>query len=179
MTVVGLLRKPWVSVVLVLFVAVAAVALYLFQPWRLFTDRTVNETTPAAGSGQQQAGTSGQRGAPQTLSSGRFISHEHGTTGKASVLKLPDGKRVLRLENLDTSDGPDLRVWLSDQAVKPGTAGWFAFDDGAYVELGKLKGNKGSQNYDIPADADLDKLTSVSIWCKRFHVSFGAVALKS
>ena len=79
--------------------------------------------------------------------------------------------------NLDTSDGPDLRVWLSDQPVRDGTAGWRVFDDGAWVELGKLKGNKGNQVYDVPAGTDLDSLRSVTIWCKRFSVSFGAAAL--
>ena len=68
----------------------------------------------------------------------------------------PDGRHQLELVNLDTSDGPDLRVWLSDQPVKAGTAGWRVFDDGRWVELGELKGNKGNQVYDIPADADLD-----------------------
>ena len=71
----------------------------------------------------------------------------------------------------------DLRVWLSDQPVKPGTAGWKVFDDGRWVELGRLKGNKGNQVYDVPRDADLKALRSVTIWCKRFAVSFGAAAL--
>lgn len=174
----GLLRRPWVMIILALGTAVAVVALYLFQPWRLFTDRTVNEATPLVEGTPLPSGTG--RAAPaaaRKLSSGSFIGHEHGTTGTASVIRLGSGKRVLRIENLDTSDGPDLRVWLSDQPVKPGTSGWFVFDDGAYVELGELKGNKGDQNYDIPAGADLGKLTSVTIWCKRFRVSFGAAAL--
>ena len=55
--------------------------------------------------------------------------------------------------------------------------GWRVFDDGAYVDLGSLKGNKGNQNYPIPADVDLSDLTSLSIWCDRFDVSFGAAEL--
>ncbi|WP_233359021.1 DM13 domain-containing protein [Thermomonospora amylolytica] len=184
---VALLRKPVVWVGLVVLAVVAAVALALFQPWLLFVDETVNESGPAGvtapaatpGGGQQPPqGQQGQQG-PQVLAGGSFISHEHGTSGTVRVIRLADGKRVLRIENLDTSNGPDLWVWLSDQPVKEGTGGWFVFDDGAYVELGRLKGNKGSQNYEIPADADLGRLTSVTIWCKRFHVSFGAAALKA
>jgi hypothetical protein len=68
-------------------------------------------------------------------------------------------------------------VWLSDQPVRPGD--WHAFDDGKWVELGGLKGNKGNANYTIPASVDLDELTSVTIWCRRFSVSFGAAALMS
>jgi hypothetical protein len=61
--------------------------------------------------------------------------------------------------------------------VKEGTAGWRVFDDGKYVSLGKLKGNKGDQNYTLPVGLDLNRYTSVSIWCDRFDVSFGAAPL--
>ncbi|MEN3269610.1 MAG: hypothetical protein V7646_6504 [Pseudonocardia sp.] len=84
---------------------------------------------------------------------------------------------MLRLENLDTSDGPDLHVWLSDAPVIPGGDGWHVFDDGRHVDLGELKGNLGSSNYPIPADVDLAQLASVSVWCERFAVSFAAAAL--
>lgn len=93
------------------------------------------------------------------------------------IVRLPDGSQTLRLENLDTSNGPDLRVLLSDAPVKEGVAGWRVFDDGKYLTLGKLKGNKGDQNYELPPGIDLSQYTSVSIWCDRFDVSFGAAAL--
>ncbi|MEU6039436.1 DM13 domain-containing protein [Actinomadura sp. NPDC047616] len=181
-----LLRRPVVWVVGGVLVVGAAVGLALFQPWLLFVDEEVNEAGPAVVSSPGAAATptatgqaQGQDVGPRVLASGAFISHEHETSGMVKVIRLADGRRVLRLEELDTSNGPDLRVWLSDQPVKGGTAGWGVFDDGAYVELGKLKGNKGDQNYAIPADADLDELTSVSIWCKRFKVSFGAAELRA
>jgi hypothetical protein len=108
---------------------------------------------------------------------GTLISHEHATTGEALIIEREDGSRVLRLEGLDTSNGPDLHVWLTDAPVIEGTDGWFVFDDGAYVDLGPLKGNVGNQNYPIPDDVSLEDLTSVSIWCARFAVSFGAAEL--
>jgi electron transfer DM13 len=114
---------------------------------------------------------------PVTLLKGSFISHEHGTSGRVEVLELKNGSRVLRIKGLDTSNGPDLRVWLTDAPVRKGRAGWFNFDDGRHIDLGALKGNLGNQNYAVPADADLDTLRSVSIWCARFRVSFGAAAL--
>ncbi|MEV4159198.1 DM13 domain-containing protein [Nonomuraea dietziae] len=174
------LRHPatWIAVAVVF-----GVAMYLFQPWRLFTTVEVNEPLPeavaASSTGATPAPAAVPRAvspapAPEVLRSGRFVTHEHRTSGVAKVLRLADGRRVLRIEDLATSDGPDLRVWLSDQPV---TDSWHAFDDGRYLELGDLKGNKGDANYPIPADADLDSLTSVSIWCKRFSVSFGAAAL--
>jgi hypothetical protein len=179
----ALLQKPWVRVTLVAVLLLGTVALYFTQPWRLFLDRTVNEAgpvtvAPATRAAAPPEGSAAQATRPQVLSSGTFISHEHATKGRASIIRLADGKHILRIENLDTSDGPDLRVWLSDQPVKKGTSGWSVFDDGQHVELGELKGNKGDQNYSVPADTDLAELSSVSIWCKRFHVSFGAAALK-
>ncbi|WP_328322570.1 DM13 domain-containing protein [Kribbella sp. NBC_00382] len=187
---------------------VAAVALPLFQPWRLFTGKVVDEALPGAdpismttsstapptisgGRRQTPAATPLQTppstpatttatttaSAPRQLAKGSFITHEHRTTGTASVLELPNGSRVLRLEALATSDGPDLEVWLSDAKVVEGRPGWHVFDDGRYRSLGQLKGNQGNQNYAIPADVDLTALRSVSIWCNRFNVSFGAAAL--
>jgi hypothetical protein len=108
------------------------------------------------------------------------VSHEHDSSGSVAVLRLSDGSRVLRLEDLRTSNGPRLQVWLSDAPVVEGTEGWRVFDDGRHVDLGDLgdlKGNIGSSNYPIPADVDLAALPSVSIWCARFHVSFAAATL--
>jgi len=157
-------------------VVLLGVALYLFEPWAAFTDETVDEAAPPA---PAASSTQDPKDAPETLATGTFISHEHETIGTAEILQLPDGTRTLRIEGLDTSNGPDLKVWLTDAPVIEGTDGWGVFDDGAYVDLGALKGNQGSQNYAIPADADLSSLTSVSIWCDRFNVSFGAAALES
>jgi hypothetical protein len=203
------LRRPAVLLPLALvIVAAVAVGLFLFQPWRLVTNVTVDEALPTptgapaspatgaigdvAGSnppptGRVAAASSPTRkapapspkpAAPNVLAAGSFISHEHGTTGDVRILELADGTRVLRLTGLDTSNGPDLKVWLTDAPVIDGTDGWFVFDDGAYVDLGSLKGNRGNQNYAIPAGVDLSEFGSVAIWCDRFNVSFGAAELR-
>ncbi|MCX5406584.1 DM13 domain-containing protein [Streptomyces sp. NBC_00335] len=168
---------------------VLGVGLYWFQPWKLWQDATVHESLPAASPSTAAPGPTrspttpatatapSAPAGPQTLAQGTLISHEHTTTGTAKIIRLPDGSRTLRLENLDTSNGPDLRVWLTDAPVKEGEAGWSVFDDGKYVSLGKLKGNKGDQNYEIPTDVNLADYGSVTIWCDRFDVSFGAAAL--
>ncbi|TCB97238.1 hypothetical protein E0H26_13285 [Micromonospora zingiberis] len=157
---------------------------YWFQPWKLVTDNVVDESVPVI---QQTATDDPSPGTSpsvspspagnQLLASGQFISHEYETTGTAQVIQLGDGRRQLVLRDFATSNGPDLRVWLSDQPVLEGRAGWHVFDDGQWAELDRLKGNQGNQVYDIPDDVDLAKLTSVSIWCKRFSVSFGAADL--
>ncbi|WP_405603255.1 DM13 domain-containing protein [Streptomyces sp. NBC_01410] len=168
------LKRPVVISVLVVCALGLSLGVYWFQPWKLFVDETVRDALPAAASpaaGEPAAAD------PRVLASGTLISHEHDTSGSARIVELPDGSRILRLENLDTSNGPDLRVLLTDAPVKQGTAGWRVFDDGKHVSLGKLKGNKGDQNYALPRDLDLTGYTSVSIWCDRFDVSFGAAEL--
>ncbi|MFF5361995.1 DM13 domain-containing protein [Streptomyces scabiei] len=187
-------RKRLITGLVMVTVMGVAAGLYWFQPWKLWQDRTVTESlpgtvvetsplpeaTPERNAGASTAGVSPSPSAPSgpvTVASGGLISHEHTTTGTAELVRLADGTHVVRLEHLDTSNGPDLRVWLTDAPVKEGRAGWHVFDDGAYVSLGRLKGNKGSQNYPLPDDVDPSAYTSVTIWCDRFDVSFGAAEL--
>ncbi len=172
-------RVAFPAAVLLATIAVA-LGLYLFQPWRIFTSSTVTEEIPAvAPPTSLSAGPPAEPSAiaPRELVTGELISHEHPSSGTVKILELADGSRILRFEGLDTSDGPDLRVWLSDAPVIQGAAGWQVFDDGDYLDLGALKANKGSQNYEIPPGANLADYTSVSIWCARFTVSFAAAEL--
>ncbi|MDW4909709.1 DM13 domain-containing protein [Streptomyces sp. ADMS] len=180
------LTRPLIVAVLVVAVAGGGFGLYWFQPWKLWQDETVEEALPgvvetsappAALPVEEPSEQPSPASGPQTLASGELISHEHATSGAVKLVRLADGSHVVRLENLDTSNGPDLRVWLTDAPVKEGEAGWHVFDDGEYVSLGKLKGNKGSQNYAVPEDIDPALYTSISIWCDRFDVSFGAAEL--
>jgi hypothetical protein len=78
------------------------------------------------------------------------------------------------LTNFETSNGPDVRVYLvaAEDAKDNETV-----KKAGFIDLGSMKGNKGDQNYDVPADADLNKYRSVSIWCRRFSVNFGAASL--
>ncbi|MFI7023177.1 DM13 domain-containing protein [Micromonospora sp. NPDC049900] len=188
-------RRPLTWLLVALLGGGVTFGLYWFQPWKLFTDQVVAEilpitdapvaegSTPAAVDPSADTSPSaepsvapGPRNA--LLASGEFVTHEHETTGTARLIRLADGSHQLALQDLATSNGPDLRVWLTDQPVLPGRAGWHVFDDGRWLELDRLKGNRGDQVYDIPADADLDGFRSVSIWCKRFSVSFGAAELR-
>lgn len=176
---------------LALAVVGGTLGLYWFQPWKLWQDETVDEALPGAVTTASPPGAvttspppaaapapSPTRDAgPRTVAGGELVSHEHSTSGTAQLVRLTDGSHVVRLENLDTSNGPDVHVWLTDAPVKEGKAGWHLFDDGQYVDLGKLKGNKGSQNYVVPADVDPSRYSSVSVWCDRFNVSFGAAEL--
>ncbi|GIE30416.1 hypothetical protein Ait01nite_034610 [Actinoplanes italicus] len=158
-------------------------ALYWFQPWKLFTDTVVTEALTVVPSSEPEpepvvsSSAAPPKATAVVIAEGKFVTHEHDTSGTARMVRNPDGSHQLELVGLDTSDGPDLRVWLSDQKVREGVAGWRVFDDGEYAELGKLKGNHGDQVYRLGADVDPATFRSVSIWCKRFAVSFGAATL--
>jgi hypothetical protein len=155
---------------LILAVVVAAgIAWYAFRPERLFVNKTVNESLPTAAS----AATGPQA---MDLESGRFHDGAHKTSGVATVLQLPDGKRTLRLTNFVTSNGPDVHVYLV--AAKDATDSAMVKQAG-FIDLGSIKGNIGDQNYDVPANADLNKYQAVTIWCARFNVNFGTTPLSS
>jgi hypothetical protein len=187
-----LVRKPLSWVAVAVLAAGTVAGLYWFQPWKLYTSHTVNEDLPDVGSPQPGPGattTAASPGATTTgptaqpintlLASGALVAQEHDTTGVAKLVRISDGRVQLLLENLNTSDGPDLRVWLTDQPVRDGREGWFGFDDGRHVEVGALKANRGNQVYDVPPGTSLDGLRSVTIWCQRFSVAFGAAELRA
>jgi hypothetical protein len=129
--------------------------------------------TAAGGAGSDEDAEGSE---PLTLAAGEFRSLEHSTTGTAVVLQIEDGSRFLRLEGIETSNGPDLRVILTDQPVSDD---WHVWDDGEYMDLGALKGNVGSSNYTIPDDLDLSGFQTAVIWCRRFSVGFGVAPLGS
>jgi hypothetical protein len=150
-------------------IAVAAVlaigAWYAFRPERAFIDKSVDETLTTA---------AGEAAMPVTLATGQFHSVHHDTKGTASVLRLADGKRVLRLTQFETSNGPDVRVYL---VAAPDASDNATVTDAGFIELGPMKGNIGDQNYDVPEGVDLAKYRTVTIWCKRFSVNFGSAPL--
>ncbi|MEU6236385.1 DM13 domain-containing protein [Kitasatospora sp. NPDC047058] len=176
--------RPALAAATALALLGAGLGLYLFQPWKAFTDTTVNEALPAPAAlassvpGPTATNPAGATAAapagPVDLARGSFQSGEHATTGTARLVRLADGTAVLRLENLATSEGPDVRVYLS--ALPAARSRLHALGDKP-LGLDKLKGNHGNQNYAIPAGTDLTAFNSTVIWCERFSVSFGAADL--
>jgi hypothetical protein len=117
-----------------------------------------------------------QEKAAKMLAQGEFHNADKAGSGTATIYQLADGKRVLRLSDFAVDNGPDLHVRLIAANDAKNTASVAKTD---HVELGKLKGNKGSQNYDVPENVDLSKYKVVSIWCNRFSVNFAAAPLKA
>lgn len=89
----------------------------------------------------------------------------HMASGEVKVLETSDGP-VLRFENLDVTNGPDLYVYLATDTSA-----------GDFINLGRLKGNIGNQNYLIPVDTNLDKYNTVLVWCQAFSTLFGSSKL--
>ena len=118
--------------------------------------------------------THAQEKGSKVLAKGEFHKAEKAGKGTATVYQLADGKRVLRLTDFETDNGPDLHVRLIAADDAKDTASVAKAD---FVELAKLKGNKGNQNYDVSKDVDLSKYKVVSIWCNRFSVNFAAAPL--
>lgn len=91
----------------------------------------------------------------------------HIAEGEAKVIKLSDGSDFLRLEDFRSTNGPDLYVYLStDKSASD------------FVNLGRLKGNVGDQNYKIPEGTGLSKYDTALICCHAFSVLFGSAELR-
>ena len=183
------------------------VAFLLFRPDKLFVDDVVDESLadafPTAQAGKEASATSTTTttvpaptttaasgsdtttttvppptttteapSEPQAIGSGSFYGIDHSAEGTATVYEL-DGQYVLRFEDdTDIQNGPDLYVYLLP------AADYDKGDDlGEFIDLGKIKGNVGGQNYELPAEYDPDVHQFVMIWCLRFNVPFAAVPL--
>lgn len=158
-------------------VALAAGAWWAFRPELLFVDARVSEAFPAAATSASAGGAavpSAPSGA-KVLSSGTFTGYAHETAGTATVYEV-DGKRVLRLSDFRTANGPDVKITVVAAADAKDDA---TVKRAGYVNVAPMKGNVGDQNYELPADLDLSKYRTVVIWCERFAVNFGAAPLRT
>jgi hypothetical protein len=155
-------RKVIFGIVLVVLIGLWAA----FRPERLFLDAKVNESLPSVGGSSAMA--------DKPLATGSFHSVAHKGSGNAAILQLADGTRMLRFTNFETSNGPDVRVYLvaANDATDAETV-----KKAGFVEIAPLKGNIGDQNYQLPASLDLSKYHAVTIWCQRFSVNFATAPL--
>jgi hypothetical protein len=178
---------------------VVIVGFLAFRPDKLFVDDVVDEslsdafvtdssaappdatTTVAPTSGStapsesttttMPAPTTTQPSEPVIISTGAFFGIDHAASGTATVYEQ-DGTYVLRFEDdTDIQNGPDLFIWLLPDDDYSGG------EPGEYIDLGKIKGNVGGQNYELPHEFDPDVHEFVLVWCLRFSVPFAAAPL--
>ena len=112
----------------------------------------------------------------QPVGTGLFIHANpkdpfHYGKGKVTVYRS-----LLHLESdFEVGPGPKFHVYLvPEKNVLPSTN----VSKMMYVDLGRLKAFKGSQNYPIPEGVDLARYGSVVIWCEQFGVLISPAALK-
>ncbi len=126
------------------------------------SDAMVDETMPSE--------------SPALVAQGQFTDADaiHKGSGRATLYRLQDGAHAIRFEEFRTTNGPALVVYL---AKHPNPQSASDVTDVGFVDLGKLKGNVGNQNYLIPAGTPVGEFNSVVIWCELFDVLFSPAAL--
>ncbi len=158
----------------ILIVAVAIPAYYLLSP--LFVNVTIREelqTQPRATATvdlqTQRAATVGVSQSFVVLAAGNFNGADdfHRASGVAKLIRMSDGSYIVRLEGFQVTNGPDLFVYLANNKDASGNI----------LDLGRLKGNIGDQNYPVPSGMNPESYTYVLIWCKAFRVLFGYAQL--
>lgn len=176
-------RRTWFTVAAAGLV-VLAVAFALFRPDKLFYDQVADEqlddavvaaladaTTSTTMPPQDEAQTTTTAAAgPVVVATGSWVALDHPGSGAVAIIE--DDVRTLVFDELATDNGPDLFVYLSPSPVEPGVD----YLDGA-VKIAPLKGNVGTQTYELPDDLDVSAFASVIIWCDRFASGFTAAPL--
>ena len=155
-----------------IILALVLIGIYYFGFHTYFIENRVSETVP-----EMTPAETGQS-TPQikTLKQGSFTDADffHKGSGQAMILEYPDGKKILRFENFETVNGPDLYVYLSKTTAPTNDIESL----GDFVDLGRLKGNIGDQNYELPKNISINDYSSVVVWCKKFGVLFPYAILK-
>jgi hypothetical protein len=134
------------------------------------SDDAPSETSTTTGSTTTST-TQPAQAEPEAVSAGAFFGIDHSAEGTARIYEF-EGDHVLRFEDdTDIQNGPDLYVWvLADDDYEGG-------EPVGYIDLGKIKGNVGGQNYELPDEFDPAVYRFVLIWCQRFSVPFAAAPL--
>ena len=138
-----------------------AVVLVFVVALTTFRDDRVDEQVVVAGAGND------------VVASGQFVGEAHDPSGAAAVVRVAGGETMLTFTDLATDNGPDLRVYLVAGAVERDS------DVQDFRDLGALKGNKGTQQYAVPPEVDLDRYATVVIWCRAFSIAFASAVLAS
>lgn len=105
---------------------------------------------------------------PEVIASGTFTGLAgHSGRGTAKLLRI-DGRHFVRFEDdFRVTNGPDLFVYF-------GNNGQYAAD----ARIAALKGNEGSQNYEVPGGIDPARYNEVWVWCRAFSVPFAKAELR-
>ncbi len=153
----------WIAVILILIL----LGVFYFRFQTYFIENKISEELPSMTPAAAQQPTLKE---PKILKQGNFVDADffHKGMGKAFILEYPDGRKILRFENFEVVNGPDLYVYFSKKSNPTGDIKSL----GDFIDLGRLKGNIGDQNYELPQNILISDYQSAVIWCKRFGVLF-------
>lgn len=157
-------------------VVAAGAGIYLGRA--MFFDDHVNErvVTAAQPAARPDRGASGREAGARPknvrLATGRFEPLAHSARGVATTIRRAGGGVVLTLTDFEVDNGPDLRVYLVAGPARSESE----VDD--FRDVGALKGNKGNQQYELPARIDLERYSTVVVWCRAFSVAFARAPLR-
>jgi len=110
----------------------------------------------------------------RVLAAGEFHSVSHKGKGSVRIVEKDDGRRFLQIDEFQTYHRPDLVVLLisandafENEAVK--AAGKF--------EVGRLKRDEGSMEYELPIDLEMDRFNAVTVWNNEYEVNYTTAPL--
>ena len=165
-------RRPGLRVPVIGAYLLTAIVVGGYLGRSTFIDDEVNErvvrVTPPA---PESDGGGSERPRNVLLGRGRFESVAHPAEGIATTIRAASGERFLTLTDFEVDNGPDLRLYLVAGPARDESE----VDD--FEDLGALKGNKGNQQYELPRGLDLDRYTTVVVWCRAFSVNFARAPL--
>jgi len=100
--------------------------------------------------------------------SGTFGNGPYGVVnGTARVYLGNNNQYVLALENFNSSNGPDLHVYISKEAQPVN-----------YIDLGRLQSVSGNQQYPLTGNINFSEYKYALIHCQQYNHLFGSAELK-
>jgi len=97
---------------------------------------------------------------------GTFISGPYGTVSGLARVYLKKGNYTVALENFNSSNGPDLKVYISKERIPIN-----------FIKLSDLRSTNGNQLYDVPGTPDFTVYKYVLIHCEQYNHLFGSAEL--
>jgi hypothetical protein len=161
-----LVRSAWIRSGVLTVLALAIVVVVLVPYYRdtevVEAFPRVETATPSADGSADASSPPAAPAEPVQRSTGDLQGIDHDATGVAAVYEQPDGSFVVGLERIDVQSGPDYYVY-----VVPGVD---RESPGDGTNLGSLRGNQGTQYYEVPAGIEVGPDWTVLIWCRAFGV---------
>ena len=139
---------------LVLFPAVFFIIVFIFSSCKKTSDRFINESLAADT-------------AAVLKFQGNFIPGPYGTVSGVARVYLKQGFYTVALENFSSTNGPDLKVYLSKEEMPVN-----------FIKLDNLRSTMGNQLYPVTGMPSFAAYKYVLIHCEQYNHLFGSALLQ-